>query len=971
MSASEQAGVPLPQTQIHTSKKFFLCFDTPADWCESVRWLRLSGWCVAASGEPLTAIRAQLRGRTFPGSFDRERPDVLEHLGMPTAPRWCGFTVNLRVPPGKGELKLEVAGADGRWRKAFARTIQGPWISRTTKKEWKHKVELADAPARYDWWFDRPADWNQPARTLYVSGWCLDRSGVRIDGIRARIGRCEFPGNYGFERKDLGAIYGENRAFTRSGFAIAVPLRPGKSLVSLECKKPEGEWRPFFEHEVSGAAKNDPDAEPLTPSEIGYFTFNAHRSSRLQFWLDQPDDWSRKVRHLHISGWCLAASGEPVKAVRARVRGKIFQATYGITRPDIALTFEQHPGALRSGFSLDVILPRIPASLVLEAGDAQGHWEPFFEQRVRGPFFWPQKDEVSEAVGNYRAWVRLYDRLTPADRDAISAHLAQFRDQPLFSVLLPVYNPNPKWLERAIESVREQLYSNWELCVVDDASTDPRAWKLIEGYAARDSRIKILKRSENGHICATSNDALQMATGAFIALLDHDDELAPTALYFAALELNRDPQLQLLYSDEDKLDRQGHRCDPYFKPDWNPDLFTSQNYVSHLSIYRSELVRAAGGFRLGFEGSQDYDLTLRCVERIEASQIRHIPRVLYHWRIAEQSTATFAAAKPYAHEAAIRAMQEHLDRRGIAATAGPDYGDYLRVKYSRTNDAPLVSLVIPTRDRLSFLRPCLESIFAKTEYPNYEIVVVDNDSSEAETLDYLASSQANERVRICRMPGEFNYSKLNNFGVDQARGSLIALLNNDLEVMNGGWLDEMVSHGLRPEIGAVGARLWYPDKTMQHGGVILGAGGIAGHAHAGLRNEHGYFARAHLTQNFSAVTAACMLVKKDLYLQLGGLDEQNLAVAFNDVDFCLRLQEIGFRILWTPHAELYHHESASRGFEDTASKQQRFLAEVEYMNQKWGHALESDPCYNPNLSLGEKLFTLAFPPRLAKPWGAT
>lgn len=971
MHDSDPSVVPDPQPKVQITKKFFLCFDAPADWDERVRWLRLSGWCVAASGEPLTAVRARLRGQTFPGSFDRERSDVLQHLGMPTAPRRCGFTVDLRVPPGKGDLKLEVAGVDGQWRKAFARRIYGPWFSRTTKQEWKHKVDLADAPARYDWWFDRPADWNQPVRTLYISGWCLDRTGGRIDGIRARIGRREFPGNYGFERKDLAAIYGQNRVFTRSGFAIAVPLRPGKSLVFLECKHPGGEWRPFFEHEVSRATKNDPAAEPLTPAELGYFTFNARTSSRLQFWLDQPDDWSRKVRHLHISGWCLAASGEPVTAVRARIGRKIFPATYGITRPDIALAFEQHPGALRSGFSLDVILPRIPAALILEAGDAQGRWEPFFEQRVRGPFFWPQKAEVSEAVGNYRAWVRLYDRLTPADRAAIRAHLAQFPDQPLISVLLPVYNPNPKWLERAIESVRNQLYSNWELCVVDDASTDPRIWKQIEGHAARDSRIKILKRAENGHICAASNDALQMVTGAFVALLDHDDELATTALYFAALELNCDPQLQLLYSDEDKLDRHGHRCDPYFKPDWNPDLFTSQNYVSHLSIYRTELVRAASGFRLGFEGSQDYDLTLRCAERIEASQIRHIPRVLYHWRIAERSTATFAAAKPYAHEAAIRAMQEHLDRRGIAATAGPDYGDYLRVKYLRPNETPLVSLVIPTRDRASFLRPCLESIFAKTEYPNYEIVVVDNDSSEPETLDYLASLQTNERARICRMPGAFNYSKLNNFGVSQARGTLIALLNNDLEVKNGGWLDEMVSHGLRPEIGAVGARLWYPDKTMQHGGVILGAGGIAGHAHAGLRNEHGYFARAHLTQNFSAVTAACMLVRKDLYLQLGGLDEQNLAVAFNDVDFCLRLQEKGFRIVWTPHAELYHHESASRGFEDTASKQERFLAEVEYMNQKWGHALESDPCYNPNLSLGEKLFTLAFPPRVSKPWAAT
>jgi O-antigen biosynthesis protein len=966
MRNPEQPAVSHPPAGIQGSKEFFLCFDQPTDWTERVRWLRLSGWCVAAIGEPLTTIRARVRGRTFPGSFDRERPDVIEHLKMPAAPRWCGFTVDVRVPPGKGELELEVAGADGRWRRAFARTIHGPWFSSAADQQ--RRRDLADAPARYNWWFDRPVDWNQPARTLYISGWCIDRTGQQIAGIRARIGRRKFAGNYGFERKDLGAIHGENHAFIRSGFAIAVPLPAGKSLLALECKQSGDRWRRFFEQEITGARKNDPRAEPLAPAEIGYFTFNPRRSSRLQFWLDRPDDWSKKVRRLPISGWCLAMTGEPVTAIRARIRRKIFHGNFGITRPDIALEFEQHPGALRSGFSLEVILPRVSATLILEAGDAHGRWEPFFEQRVRGPFFWPKGEDLCEAVGNYPAWIRLYDRLTPTDRTAIQHHLAQFRSQRLFSVVLPVYNPNPKWLERAIKSVQEQLYPNWELCVVDDASTDPRIWKLIERHASGDPRIKSLKRAENGHICAASNDALRMATGEFIALLDHDDELAPTALYFAALALNRDPQLQLLYSDEDKLDKRGRRCDPYFKPDWNPDLFTSQNYISHLSIYQSELVRAVGGFRLGFEGSQDYDLTLRCVEKIEASQIHHIPRVLYHWRIAEQSTATFAAAKPYAHYAAIRAMQQHLDRLELAAIAGPDYGDYVRVKYQRASESPLVSLVIPTRDRASFLRLCLESTFAKTEYQNYEIVIIDNDSSESETLGYFSSLQANERVRICRMPGTFNYSKLNNFGVDQARGALVVLLNNDIEVINGGWLDEMVGHGLRPEIGAVGARLWYPDGTMQHGGVILGAGGIAGHAHAGIRHEHGYFARAHLVQNFSAVTAACMLVRKDLYLQLGGLDEKNLAVAFNDVDFCLRLQEKGFRILWTPHAELRHHESASRGFEDTAIKQQRFLAEVEYMNKKWGHALEADPFYNPNLSLGEKLFTLAFPPRLSKPW---
>ncbi len=311
-------------------------------------------------------------------------------------------------------------------------------------------------------------------------------------------------------------------------------------------------------------------------------------------------------------------------------------------------------------------------------------------------------------------------------------------------------------------------------------------------------------------------------------------------------------------------------------------------------------------------------------------------------------------------------MQEHLDRIGVAGTVVPHYGAYLRVKYALPPERPLVSILIPTRDRAPLLRKCLESIFARTDYEKYEVIVLDNESREAETREYLES--LGERVRVERIEGPFNYSRLNNRGVELARGSLVLLLNNDIEVMNDSWLSEMVSHAVRPEVGMVGARLWYPEGPMQHGGVILGAGGIAGHAHAGIRHEHGYFARAHLTQNFSAVTAACALVKRDLYQQLGGLDEVNLAVAFNDVDFCLRLREAGYEIVWTPHAELRHDESASRGFEDSSAKQVRFLAEIDYMNATWGEALHNDPFYNPNLSLGEDLFTLAFPPRLKRPW---
>jgi glycosyltransferase involved in cell wall biosynthesis len=825
--------------------------------------------------------------------------------------------------------------------------------------------QIASAKKRYSWWFDHPLDWERPVRTLYVTGWCLGRHGKEIRDIRARIGRQKFFGNYGILRRDVVAALGIT-AVKRVGFAIAIPLAAGKSQVVTEVEEADGVWRAIAIRDVFGA----PNENSVPPIDAKYFILNPGANPRIEFWLDLPSVWSKRIRYLRISGWCLAISGGEITDVRARVRNRIFRARFGTIRPDIGRLYDNRPGSFRSGFSLDAIIPPGRSQLMLEARSGKGPWETFFIHPVRGPIFREEFDEGREMVGDYALWIRRYDRLQRDDVRRIREQIAQLRDQPLISVLLPVYNSNLKWLRRAIRSVQRQLYPGWELCIVDDASTDRKLWPLLQKYALRDSRIKVMRRAQNGHISAASNDALSLANGDFVALLDHDDEFAPTALYFVAQALNDSPQLQLLYSDEDKLDAQGRRSDPYFKSDWNPELILAQNFVSHLGVYRTELVRRVGGFRIGFEGSQDYDLTLRCAEQIAPGQIKHLPRVLYHWRTIEESTASFATAKPYAREAAQRAVQEHLDRRGIAAIVEPHYGVYLRTKYALPSQRPLVTLLIPTRNRTSFLQSCIDSIFAKTDYENYELLVLDNESDEADALEYLAALRERERVRVERIEGAFNYSRLNNRGVELSRGSFIALLNNDVEVINDSWLSEMVSRAQRPEVGMVGARLWYPNGAMQHGGVILGAGGIAGHAHAGLRHEHGYFARAHLAQNFSAVTAACAVVRRELYLQLGGFDEVNLAVAFNDVDFCLRLREAGYWIVWTPHAELVHHESASRGFDDSTPKQVRFLAEIDYMNAKWGDVLRRDPFYNPNLSLGEDLFTLTFPPRVSKPWAA-
>jgi O-antigen biosynthesis protein len=548
----------------------------------------------------------------------------------------------------------------------------------------------------------------------------------------------------------------------------------------------------------------------------------------------------------------------------------------------------------------------------------------------------------------------------------------------------------------------------------------------------------------------SSRCSITTTNGDFIALLDHDDEIRPHALACVALELDAHPNADLVYSDEDKIDENGHRYDHYFKPDWNPDLFLVQNFVSHLGVYRTLLVREVGGFRVGYEGSQDWDLAMRVVERTAPDRIRHIPKILYHWRSVPGSTAMLIGAKNYATQAAEKVITEHFVRAGVNATISPTKGSYWRVHYPVPEPAPRVTLIIPTRNRLNVLKPCVESLLTKTTYPNFEILIVDNDSDDPETVEYLrafegsrsaagegraakgerqsANSSANglepspsarlesgatsrgqgelstavsidsgsapspvsllaspdtprsfsagagrssslvteRRVRVVHFPGEFNFSAINNFGVSQTDAPIVGLLNNDLEVIHGDWLDEMVSHALRPEIGCVGAKLYYPDDRIQHAGVILGIGGVA--AHAWQTHPRGSAGQAHrnlLQQNLSAVTAACLVMRREVYEEVGGFEAEQLKVAFNDVDFCLKVRAAGYRNFWTPYAELYHHESASRGKEDTLEKRDRFRNEVEYMTKKWGDALVNDPAYNPNLTLTINDFTLALPPR---PW---
>lgn len=523
---------------------------------------------------------------------------------------------------------------------------------------------------------------------------------------------------------------------------------------------------------------------------------------------------------------------------------------------------------------------------------------------------------------------------------------------PRISIIIPVYNVKPCWLVAAVESVRSQFYPHWELCIVDDGSTDAATKQVLSDLARNsDARIKVQRLPRNIGIAAASNAAIALATGDYIGLLDNDDELTRDALLETASAINAsDPDI--VYSDEDKIETDGKHVEPHFKPDFSLEYFLSVNYLCHFTVIRGELLRKIGGFRTGFDGAQDFDLLLRATE--SSKRVVHVPKVLYHWRKSETSTASSSTAKPEASAAGLRALTESLGRRGIAATAehGP-YPTTYRVRRA-VSGQPLISIVIPFRDKPSLLAASVNSILDKTDYPRFEILGIDNGSTEPATHALMIELAAQDaRVRFIRHDVPFNFSAINNFAARQAQGEHLLFLNNDTEVIVPGWMRAMLEHSQRPEVGVVGAKLLYPDDRIQHSGVIIGIGGVAGHANLLQSGDHpGYFARAQLPQELSAVTFACAMTRRSVFESLGGLNERDLTVAFNDIDYCLRAREAGMLVLYTPYAVLYHHESRTRGYEDNPGKQLRFARETAYMQQRHAGILQrGDPYYNPNLRL--------------------
>ena len=560
-------------------------------------------------------------------------------------------------------------------------------------------------------------------------------------------------------------------------------------------------------------------------------------------------------------------------------------------------------------------------------------------------------------------WIRIKERFQMSDVDYVTWYQKhqvseemyekqrkmKFQYSPLISIVVPVYNTPTLYLEQMIESVRRQSYENWELCIANVNSLNDEVHRVLASYLRKDTRIRVTELAENRGIAQNTNAALDIATGEYVGFLDHDDLLATDALYELVQTLNRNQALDMIYSDEDKVTEDlSKHVQPHFKPEFNLDLIRSNNYICHFCVIRRTLILEVGGLRGEFNGAQDYDLILRCIEKTE--KIARIPRILYHWRVHRASTADNPASKMYAYEAGKRAIEAHLQRCGERANVSckKDLGFY-RVQYRR-NEESLISIIIPNKDHVEDLKKCLSSI-QESAYQNYEVIIVENNSVEQETFEYYKMIASNQ-IKITTWKREFNYAAINNFGAQYAKGEYLLFLNNDTVALDEDWMGEMLANCQRKKVAVVGAKLYYPNNTIQHAGVIIGIGGVAGHAFLGMSKEFsGYMHKASLQQNLSAVTAACMMVKRTVFDEVGGFTEQ-LAVAFNDIDFCLKVREKGYLVVFDPYVELMHYESKTRGAEDTEEKLRRFEAECDYMKHRWSEILQQgDPMYNPNLTL--------------------
>lgn len=691
------------------------------------------------------------------------------------------------------------------------------------------------------------------------------------------------------------------------------------------------------------------------------------------FYINTQDNLCR------IQGWCVAR--HPVEIAVADIHKKKIECEIErFNRKDVVSLFEEYEVEARCGFNIEIHpIPRqkvyllmrgeqerlvkvIETSSLLQTkkkiGSLMQKGLDYLQYNGMEAFVQKSFRKVVDTRNRpipYRKWIQ---RHLPSQKELEEQKKYRFLYRPKISIVVPLYKTPEKYLRAMIDSVRNQSYSNWELCLSDGSGENSPLTELLKQYEEKDSRIKVVYNNRQLHIAENTNEAIKIATGDFIAFSDHDDLLTPDAMFHVAKAVNENMELEVLYSDEDKVSAGDRFMQPHMKPDFNIDLLRTVNYICHLFVVKKAMIDKVGMLRPEFDGAQDYDFIFRCVEATD--KIYHIPRILYHWRFFEGSTAENPESKLYAFEAGKRAVEAHYERVGIHAEVmqGEFLGLY-RTRYIRDYD-PLVSILIPNKDHTDDLDRCIRSIEEKSTYHNYEYIIIENNSDREETFAYYRKlEEENPKAHVVYWDGEFNYSAINNYGASFAKGEYLLLLNNDVEVINPEWLEEMLGYCMREDVGIVGARLYYPDDTIQHAGVVIGFGGIAGHAFVQQkRGTTGYCHRIICAQDYSAVTAACMMVKKSVFEEVGGLTEE-LQVAFNDVDFCMKVRQAGKLVVYNPYVELYHYESKSRGLEDTPEKVARFNNEIKIFSKRWPEILEKgDPYYNPNLTLESQDFSL-------------
>ena len=730
---------------------------------------------------------------------------------------------------------------------------------------------------------------------VHVKGWLVDHKGNSVASkVFLRVDDVLFPVEYGSFRSDV-ANKLKNKDLAPCGFQVNIPgaIFVEAMGVSLIFKGADGQWQESQSLTV--------DLRPLDSKTI--------KEEEDAIGLCRELDFARKSRDLQALNMYGSLSWKITKPFRWTLDAMQLVAALFNRKKLKAATNEIKEKGIVGG-----------VTAVLQ-----------------------NRKNFNHLNQDYKLYLRNH-HLGPKELADLKEKSKQFKLQPKISILTPVHNVDRRWLNACVNSVLNQVYSNWELCLYDDSSSNAETLESLKSWESSDPRIKVRYGKENLHISGASNMCLEMATGEYVGLLDNDDELTQDALYEVVKAINANREVDFFFSDEDKLEMNGERTQPYFKPGFNEELFLSNNYLCHFSVIRKKLLDEVSGFRMGYEGSQDYDLFLRVYEKTD--KIQHIPKVLYHWRKIPGSTAAVYDDKSYANTASIKALTDHLQRNGEAGeVANGLWPGSFRIKRELKN--PKVSIIIPFKDHVQLLEQCLDSIWGKSTYDNYEIILINNNSEEKATERYL--KEISDRCKVHDFPGEFNFSEINNFGVSKATGEYLILLNNDTEVIQRDWIEAMLEQAVRQEVGAVGAKLLYPDGKVQHAGVIFGLKGLANHAFLGKSdNDNLYYGNANVIRNYSAVSAACLMVSKKDFLEVGGM-EKNLAVAYNDLDFCLKLKALGRRNVYTPFAKLVHKESKSRGYENSPEKRARLAKEEKWMLDKWGREILKDEYFNQNL----------------------